>query len=255
VRLMGSGVPVLREMSALPRTDWADVGGGEFGGIAPGPRDLKYRFQWNAPIILSPHEPGTLCHGSQHVLRSPEASQTCEEASPDLPRNDNTRHGYSGGPVTHEFTGVETYTTIFYVVESPHEAGTMWVGTDDGLVHITRNSGAMWEDVTPKGIPEWIRINVIDGWPHDKATAYTAATMYQFDGYRPNIYKTNDYGRRWTKTVNGIPTRRSRASCARIRAGGGSCLQAPRPASASRSTMGPTGRRSSATCPSCRSPT
>ena len=164
---------------AITQMDWHDVGGGESAWIAPDPRnldivyagsyggsitrydhktgetreivawpqvvdgraqrDLKYRFQWNAPIILSKHEPGTLYHASQHLLRSRDEGQTWEEASPDLSRNDKTKQGFSGGPIQHEITGVETYGTIFYVVESPHEAGTIWAGTDDGLVHITRN--------------------------------------------------------------------------------------------------------------------
>jgi len=231
--------------SAITPMDWHDVGGGESAWIAPDPRnldivyagsyggsitrydhktgetreivawpqvvdgqaqrDLKYRFQWNAPIILSRHEPGTLYHASQHLLRSRDEGQTWEEASPDLSRNDKTKQGYSGGPIQHEITGVETYGTIFYVVESPHEAGTLWAGTDDGLLHITRNNGATWENVTPKGMPEWIRINAIDVSPHDKATAYVAATMYQFDDYRPYLYRTSDYGKTWTKIVNGIP--------------------------------------------------
>lgn len=230
---------------AITQAHWHDVGGGESAWIAPDPRnpdivyagsyggsitrydhktgetreiiawpqvvdglaqrDLKYRFQWNAPIILSKHEPGTLYHAAQHLLRSRDEGQTWEEASPDLSRNDKTKQGYSGGPIQHEITGVETYGTIFYVVESPHEKGTMWAGTDDGLVHITRNNGTTWENVTPKGIPEWIRINAIDVSPHDEATAYVAATMYQFDDYRPYLYKTSDYGKTWTKIVNGIP--------------------------------------------------
>jgi photosystem II stability/assembly factor-like uncharacterized protein len=231
--------------SAITSTDWHDVGGGESGWIAPDPRnpdivfaggyggsitrydhktgetreiipwpqvidgvaarDLKYRFQWNAPILLSPHDPGTLYHACQYLLRSKDEGQTWEAVSPDLTRNDKAKQGYTGGPVAHEFTGVETYDTIFTVVESPHEAGTIWVGTDDGLVHITRNGGSTWENVTPRGIPEWIRINAIDVSPHDKATAYVAATMYQFNDYRPYLYKTSDYGKTWTKIVNGIP--------------------------------------------------
>ena len=232
---------------AITQQHWHDVGGGESAWIAPDPRnldivyagsyggsitrydhktgetreiiawpqvvdglaqrDMKYRFNWNAPIILSKHEPGTLYHASQHLLRSRDEGQTWEEASPDLSRNDKAKQGYSGGPVQHEVTGVENYGTIFYVVESPHEKGTMWVGTDDGLVHITRNNGATWENVTPKGMPEWIRVNAIDVSPHDKATAYVAATMYQFDDYRPYLYKTSDYGKTWAKIVNGIPDR------------------------------------------------
>jgi photosystem II stability/assembly factor-like uncharacterized protein len=231
--------------SGIQRTDWHDVAGGESGWIAPDPRDpdivygggyggsitrydhrtgeareivawpqvidgqaardLKYRFQWTAPIVLSPHDPGTLYHAAQVLLRTRDGGQTWEEISPDLTRNDKTKQDYSGGPIAHEFTGVETYDTIFYVVESPHEAGTIWAGTDDGLVQITRDAGRTWQNVTPRGIPEWIRINAIEVSPHDKATAYVAAMMNQHDDLRPYLYKTNDYGKTWTKIVNGIP--------------------------------------------------
>jgi photosystem II stability/assembly factor-like uncharacterized protein len=231
--------------SAIRATDWHDVAGGESGWIAPDPRnsdivyaggyggsitrydhttgeareivaypqvidgraarDLKYRFQWSAPILLSPHDPDTLYHAAQVLLRSRDAGQTWEEISPDLTRNDKAKQDYSGGPIAHEFTGVETYDTIFYVVESPHEAGTIWVGTDDGLVQLTRDAGKTWTNVTPKGIPEWIRINAIEVSPHDKATAYVAAMMNQHDDLRPYIYKTSDYGKTWTKIVTGIP--------------------------------------------------
>ncbi|MCX6550423.1 MAG: glycosyl hydrolase, partial [Acidobacteria bacterium] len=231
--------------SAITATHWHDVAGGESGWIAPDPRnpaivyaggyggsitrydhatgeareivaypqvidgraarDLKYRFQWTAPILLSPHDPDTLYHAAQILLRSRDAGQTWEEISPDLTRNDKSKQDYSGGPIAHEFTGVETYDTIFYVVESPHEAGTIWAGTDDGLVQLTRDAGKTWQNVTPKGIPEWIRINAIDVSPHDKATAYVAAMMNQHDDLRPYIYKTEDYGKTWTKIVNGIP--------------------------------------------------
>ncbi len=231
--------------SSITRTHWHSVAGGESGWIAPDPRnpdivfgggyggsitrydhktgeareivaypqvidgraarDLKYRFQWTAPILLSPHDPDTLYHAAQTLLRSRDGGQSWEEISPDLTRNDKTKQDYSGGPIAHEFTGVETYDTIFYVVESPHEAGTIWAGTDDGLVQLTRNAGKTWTNVTPKGIPEWIRINAIEVSPHDKATAYVAAMMNQHDDLRPYIYKTHDYGRTWTKIVTGIP--------------------------------------------------
>ncbi len=234
----------VRESSITP-TNWHSVGGGESGWIAPDPRnpdivfaggyggsitrydhktgesreivaypqvidgraarDLKYRFQWTAPILLSPHDPDTLYHAAQVLLRSRDAGQSWEEISPDLTRNDKTKQDYSGGPIAHEFTGVETYNTIFYVVESPHEAGTIWAGTDDGLVQLTRDAGKTWTNVTPKGMPEWIRINAIEVSPHDKATAYVAAMMNQHDDLRPYIYKTSDYGRTWTKIVSGIP--------------------------------------------------
>ncbi len=229
----------------IGRTDWYDVGGGESGWIAPDPRnpeivyaggyggsitrydrrtgeareiiawpqvidgraarDLKYRFQWTAPIVLSPHDPDTLYHAAQVLLRTRDGGQTWQEISPDLTRNDKSKQDYSGGPINHEFTGVETYDTIFYVVESPHEAGTIWVGTDDGLVQLTRDGGKTWQNVTPAGMPEWIRINAIEVSPHDKATAYVAAMMNQHDDLRPYVYKTTDYGKTWTKIVNGIP--------------------------------------------------
>jgi len=231
--------------SAIGRSDWHAVAGGESGWIAPDPRnpdivyaggyggsitrydhktgeareivaypqvidgraakDLKYRFQWTAPILLSPHDPDTLYHAAQVLLRSRDGGQTWDEISPDLTRNDASKQDYSGGPIAHEFTGVETYDTIFYVVESPHEAGTIWVGTDDGLVQLTRDAGKSWTNVTPRGIPEWIRINAIEVSPHDKATAYVAAMMDQHDELKPYIYKTTDYGKTWTKIVTGIP--------------------------------------------------
>jgi photosystem II stability/assembly factor-like uncharacterized protein len=230
---------------SIDATDWHAIGGGESAWVALDPRnhdivyagayggyitrydhrtkeerqiiawpqvidgqaakDLKFRFQWNAPIITSRHEPGVVYHAAQKLLRSRDEGHSWEEASPDLTRNDKAKQGYSGGPVTHEVTGVEVYDTIFYVAESPHEAGVLWVGTDDGLVHVTRDNGKTWQNVTPKGLPEWIRINAIDLSAHDKGTAYIAATMYQFDDMKPYLYKTADYGKTWTKIVSGIP--------------------------------------------------
>jgi photosystem II stability/assembly factor-like uncharacterized protein len=174
--------------------------------IGQAPKDLKYRIQWNAPILISPHDPNVLYHAAQVLLRSRDEGQTWEEASPDLTRNDKTKQDYSGGPITRDNTGVEVYDVIFTVVESPHEAGTIWAGTDDGLVHVTRDGGKNWQNVTPKGIPEWIQINSIEVSPHDKATAYVAATMYKFDDFRPYLYRTNDYGKSWTKIDSGIPS-------------------------------------------------
>jgi photosystem II stability/assembly factor-like uncharacterized protein len=172
--------------------------------IGQAPRDLKYRFQWNAPILASRHEPNTLYHAAQVLLRTRDEGQTWEEASPDLTRNDKTKQDYSGGPITRDNTSVETYGTIFALAESPHEAGTMWAGTDDGLVHVTRDGGKTWQNVTPKDMPEWIQINSIEASPHDRATAYVAATMYKHDDFRPYLYKTSDYGRTWKKIVTGI---------------------------------------------------
>ena len=226
-------------------TDWYQVGGCESGWIAPKPKnpdvvfagcyggsitrddhrtgqarqivawpqlaigqaakDLKYRFQWNAPILISPHDPNVLYHAAQVLLRSRNEGQSWEEISPDLTRNDKAKQGYSGGPITLDDTGIEVYDVIFTVMESPHEKGVIWAGTDDGLVQLTRDDAKTWQNVTPKGIPEWIQINSLDVSPHDKASAYVAATMYKFDDFRPYLYKTNDYGKTWTKIVNGIP--------------------------------------------------
>ena len=136
---------------------------------------------------------------------SRDEGQTWTEISPDLTRNDKAKQEKSGGPITHDDTGIEVYDTIFYVAESPHEAGVIWAGTDDGLVQLTRDGGKTWQNVTPKGLPEWIRVNAIEISPHDKATCYVAATMYQFDDFKPYLYKTNDYGKTWTKIVHGIP--------------------------------------------------
>jgi len=174
--------------------------------IGQAPKDMKYRIQWNAPIVISRHDPNTLYHAAQVLLRSRDEGQSWEEASPDLTRNDKSKQDYSGGPITRDNTGVEVYDTIFTVMESPHEAGTIWVGTDDGLVHVTRDAGKNWQNVTPKGIPEWIQINSLEVSPHDNATVYVAATMYKHDDFRPYLYRTKDSGKTWTKIDGGIPT-------------------------------------------------
>ncbi len=168
-------------------------------------KDLKYRFQWNAPIMISPNDPKALYHASQILLRSRDGGETWEEASPDLTRNDKEKQGKSGGPIAIDVTGVELYSTIFALGESAADPGVIWAGSDDGLIHVTRDNGKTWQNVTPKGIPEWIQINAIDASLRDKGTAYVAATMYKWDDFRPYLYKTSDYGKTWTKIVNGIP--------------------------------------------------
>ena len=125
--------------------------------------------------------------------------------SPDLTRNDKAKQGKSGGAITTDITGVEVYDTIFAVAPSPHEKGVIWAGTDDGLVQVTRDDGKTWQNVTPGGIPEWIQVNAIEVSPHEKGGAYVAATMYKFDDFKPYLFKTSDYGKTWTKIVNGIP--------------------------------------------------
>jgi photosystem II stability/assembly factor-like uncharacterized protein len=172
-----------------------------------GSADIKQRFQWNFPIFFSPHDPSKLYTASQFLMQSTNGGASWQVISPDLTRNDKAKGGPSGGPITKDNTSVEYYGTIFYGAESPVEPGVMWVGSDDGLVHVSRDGGGHWDNVTPpKSImPEWIMINEIDASPFDKGTAYVAATMYKSDDFRPYLYKTNDYGKTWTKIVDGIP--------------------------------------------------
>lgn len=166
--------------------------------------DMKYRFNWNAPIIWSQHEPNTFYHAAQHVLRTRDLGTTWEEASPDLTKNEKEKQGKGGGPYTNEAVGAENYGTIAYLIESPHEKGVMWTGSDDGLVHLTKDGGKTWENVTPKGLPETL-VNAIEVSPHDAATAYIATTRYKFNDYTPAIYKTTDYGKTWINISKGIP--------------------------------------------------
>jgi photosystem II stability/assembly factor-like uncharacterized protein len=166
--------------------------------------DMKYRFNWNAPIIWSQHEPGTFYHTAQYVLRTRDMGTSWEVISPDLTRNEKEKQGKGGGPYTNEAVGAENYGTIAYIIESPHEKGVFWTGSDDGLVHLTRDSGATWTNVTPKGMPETL-VNAIEVSPHDPGTAYIATTRYKFNDYTPAIYKTTDYGKTWTNISKGIP--------------------------------------------------
>jgi photosystem II stability/assembly factor-like uncharacterized protein len=225
--------------------DWYDVGGGESGWIAPDPRDseivyagsygnlitrqdhhtgqtrninawpdnpmgygaesLKYRFQWSFPITFSPHDPQTLYIGSNVLMKTQDEGQTWKNISPDLTRDDKSKQKSSGGEITQDNTSIEYYDTIFTQAESPVAKDQIWVGTDDGLVQLTRDGGKSWTNVTPKGMPDWIRINSIDPSPFDAGTAYVAATNYQQDDFRPFLFKTTDYGKTWKKIVNGIP--------------------------------------------------
>ncbi len=167
-------------------------------------RDMKYLFNWNAPIIRSQHEPDTYFHCAQLVLRTRDKGLTWEEISPDLTRNMDDKQGKGGGPYTNEAVGAENYGTLAYMIESPHEKGVYWTGSDDGFVHITKNGGQTWENVTPKGLQECL-INAIDISPHDPGTAYIATTRYKFNDYTPGLYKTTNYGKTWTNISNGIP--------------------------------------------------
>ena len=167
-------------------------------------KDMKYRFNWNAPIIWSQHEPNTYYHGAQYLLRTTDMGKTWTEASPDLTRNEKAKQGKGGSPYTNEAVGAENYGTLSYVMESPHEKGVIWTGSDDGFVYLTKDGGAHWQNVTPAGLQECL-INAIEVSPHDKATAYIATTRYKFNDHTPGLYKTTDYGKTWTKINNGIP--------------------------------------------------
>jgi photosystem II stability/assembly factor-like uncharacterized protein len=167
-------------------------------------RNMKYLYNWNAPIIRSQYEPETFYHCAQLVLRTRDMGVTWEEVSPDLTRNMDDKQGKGGGPYTNEAVGAENYGTIAYMIESPHEKGVFWTGSDDGLVHITKDNAATWQNVTPKGLKECL-VNAIEVSPHDPAIAYIATTRYKFNDYTPAIYKTMDYGATWTNISSGIP--------------------------------------------------
>ncbi len=177
----------------------------EVTGMGRGAEALKYRFQWTFPIELSPFDPNTLYVTSNHVHKSTDEGMSWEVISPDLTRNDPSKLGPSGGPITNDNTGAEAYCTIFAFHESPHEQGVFWAGSDDGLIHISRDGGKNWDNVTPAALPEWALISVIEVSPHDPATVYVAATRYKHDDNKPYLYKTNDYGKSWTEIVNGLP--------------------------------------------------
>ena len=168
-------------------------------------QDLKYRFQWTFPIVLSPHDPNVLFATGNHVFRSTNDGVSWQEISPDLTRNDKSRMGPSGGPITKDLVGTEYYGTIFAFAESPQQPGLFWAGSDDGLLHISHDGGQNWQKITPGALPEWALVSIIEPSPHDPASAYLAATCYKQDDFHPYLYKTNDYGKTWTKITTGIP--------------------------------------------------
>jgi len=230
---------------SIDRTDWYDVGGGEAGYIAPDPRDpdivygaeyqgnitrydrhigqvkaitvqpelsdahgaanLEHRFQWTAPVLISQHDPNTLYHAGEMLFKTTDGGVHWTAISPDLTRNDKSKQKVSGGDITLDDSGTEYYDTIFALAESPLKKGLLWVGTDDGLIQLTQDEGKTWTNITPKDMPEWSRISLIDPSPHDAGTAYVAVDRHQFDDLRPYIYKTSDYGKSWTKLTQGIP--------------------------------------------------
>ncbi len=230
---------------AIDRQDWYDVGGGEAGYIAPYPPDpnivyaadyqgnitrydrhigqvksiteqpelsdahgafsMEHRFQWTAPVVLSPQDPNTLYHAGERLFKTTDGGVHWVAISPDLTRNDRSKQQPSGGDITLDDTGTEYYDTIFAVAPSPLAKGLIWVGTDDGLIQLTRDEGKSWTNVTPKDMPEWSRVSQIDPSPLDAGTAYIAVDRHQNDDLKSYIYKTADYGQSWTKLTNGIP--------------------------------------------------
>jgi len=228
----------------IDETDWYPVGGGESGWIAAraddpdvvfagsygghltrfdprtaqvrninawpdnpmghGAADLKYRFQWTFPIVLSPLNPNALYIGAQVLFRSRTEGQTWEAISPDLTRNDTTKQRPSGGPITKDNTSIEYYGTIFTIAPSPKDSQLVWVGTDDGLVQVTRDGAKTWQNVTPPGITAGTQVSMIEASPHDPATAYVAATRYKLDDFAPYAFVTHDYGKTWRRITAGI---------------------------------------------------
>ncbi|KAB5491023.1 WD40/YVTN/BNR-like repeat-containing protein [Flagellimonas hadalis] len=169
-----------------------------------GAEGMKYRFQWNFPIIFSKHDPKKLYTFSNHVHLSTNEGQSWELLSGDLTRNDPAKLVSSGGPITQDNTSVEYYCTIFAANESPLKEGLLWVGSDDGLIHVTKDGGKTWENVTPPNMREWNMINSIEPSAFDEGTCYVAATRYKLGDFAPYLYKTTDYGKTWTKITNGI---------------------------------------------------
>jgi photosystem II stability/assembly factor-like uncharacterized protein len=172
--------------------------------MGAGAEAMKYRFQWNFPIIFSKHDPNKLYTFSQHVHVTENEGQTWKVISPDLTTNDPEKQKSSGGPITQDNTAVEYYCTIFAAQESPLKEGLLWVGSDDGLIHVTKDGGETCENVTPKGMPKWMMINSIEPSAFDEATCYVAGTKYKTGDFAPYLYKTTDYGKTWKKITNGI---------------------------------------------------
>ncbi len=167
-------------------------------------RDMKYLYNWNAPIVWSQHQPQTIYHGAQLVLKSTDLGKTWTEFSPDLTRDIDEKQGKGGGPYTNEAVGAESYGTLSYLVESPHTAGVFYSGSDDGYVHITQDNGKTWQNITPKNLGETL-VNAIEVSPHDPATVYIATTKYKLGDYTPALYKSTNYGKTWTNISSGIP--------------------------------------------------
>ena len=174
-----------------------------FLGLGENPKDLPYRFNWNAPIHVSMHDPAVIYHTGNKVLMSKDKGQSWEEISPDLTRNDSTKIGWGGGPITNEGAGGENYHTIMAFAESPHDNQTLWVGSDDGLIHLSRDGGTNWQAITPPEMNEGM-VNAIEVSPSKAGKAYVAFTRYKFNDFTPHIFITEDYGATWRERTAGI---------------------------------------------------
>src|SRR6185437_3229925 len=174
-----------------------------FAAFLP-PRELKYRSNWSAPVLVSTHDPRVIYYGAQVLFESSDRGFSWSVISPDLTRHELAREGTDGGPISVEGAGGETYGTLTYIAESPRTAGTLWVGSDDGLVHLTRDGGHHWTDVTPPGSRQG-QIQSIEVSPRRPGEAYVAVTRYKLGDLEPMLYRTTDYGRSWRRIVNGLP--------------------------------------------------
>jgi hypothetical protein len=171
-------------------------------------RNLRYRFQWVSPILVSPHDPSVVYHASQYVHRTTDGGMTWETISPDLTTNTLEHQDYAGGPIDHDITGVEVFNTIFSLAESPRTAGELWAGSDDGRVHLSRDNGASWIDITPRGLPRFGTVDEIELSPHQAGRAFLAVQRYRMDDWAPYVFRTDDFGDSWrllTDGNNGIP--------------------------------------------------
>lgn len=180
-----------------------DVMAYPFQGLGTNPRDVKYRFNWNAPIIASKHDPSVIYHAGNKLLKTTNRGITWTEVSPDLTRNDSTKINWGGGPITNEGAGGEIYHAIYYIAESPHTPDVIYTGADDGMLHITKDAGANWTEITIPDTGEGM-VNQIEVSPHTPGTVYLAFNRYKFNDFTPHIFKSTDYGQNWTRLVNGI---------------------------------------------------
>jgi photosystem II stability/assembly factor-like uncharacterized protein len=170
-----------------------------------GAAELKHRFQWLTPLIISPHDPGVLYAAGEVVFKSADSGKTWNAISADLTRNDKSKQKPSGGPLTLDITSVEYFDTVFALAESPVERGVLWAGSDDGLIHVSRDGGGKWANVTPKEMPEWATVSIIEPSPFSAGTATIAVDRHRLDDLRPHLFRTTDYGKSWRRIVAGIP--------------------------------------------------